>query len=368
MFGTLTKTSESLQSVDFWVENMPTVWPWLIFSASLLAGIVAGWLVGCVLRRTARHLESRSRPSRARIALDLIGPASLAIFTFGFQIGAIHLEIDTTLRSYVSKTAALLYLVAAFWYAYNLVNVLDLVVRKIGRYSDSALDQQMVLLISRTLRVCVIALGTLTIAKSVFDRDITAWLAGLGIAGLAVSLAAQDSLKNLFGSITLLFDRSFRIGDRVITCGYDGTIEDIGFRSTKIRTTIGHLVTIPNSSLANCVIENVSRRPAVRNVVTLTLPGNTPCEKVRGVLMALRGIFEDAALGNPIRETGHLPEVRLEEIQVESLKVTVTYWYAPAADPSASLIAKDYATYVEQINLRILDELQRAGISPPIES
>ena len=76
-------------------------------------------------------------------------------------------------------------------------------------------------------------------------------------------------------------DHSIRLGDQIISCGYDGTVEDIGFRSTKIRTAAGHLVTIPNSNLVNNTIENVSRRPALRRVVTLLVPSRTPGDKLR---------------------------------------------------------------------------------------
>ena len=108
--------------------------------------------------------------------------------------------------------------------------------RRLAPGVDSALQRHIVLLVSRSLRVFLVVVGTLFVAQSVFDLNIGAWLAGLGIAGLAVSLAAQDSLKHLFGSVTILLDRSFRIGDYVISGNHEGTIEDIGFHSTKLRT------------------------------------------------------------------------------------------------------------------------------------
>ena len=157
-------------------------------------------------------------------------------------------------------------------------------VRRLRRGADAALDRQIVLLVSRSLRVFLVVVGTLFVAESVFDQDIGAWLAGLGIAGLAVSLAAQDSLKHLFGSVTILLDRSFRIGDCIVSGSHEGTIEDIGFRSTQIRTPAGHVVTIPNSNLVNNPIENLSRRPAIRRVVTLPIAGRTPSEKLREAL------------------------------------------------------------------------------------
>ena len=176
-----------------------------------------------------------------------------------------------------------LYLIVVYWYAYNLVDLVEVAAR-LRPGADPALSRQIVLFVSRSLRLLLLVIVTLSVAQSVFDQNISAWLTGLGIAGLAVSLAAQDSLKQLFGSVAILMDRSFRIGDEVISCGYDGTVEDIGFRSTKLRTGAGHLVTIPNANLAGNPIENVSRRPALCRVVTLLVAGQTPAEKLRDLL------------------------------------------------------------------------------------
>jgi MscS family membrane protein len=259
----------------------------------------------------------------------------------------------------ISKALKLLATIAVFWYAYNLVDVIDVVVRRLACGADVALQRQIVLLVSRSLRVFLVVIGMLVVAESVFEQNIGAWLAGLGIAGLAVSLAAQDSLKNFFGSLNILLDRSFRLGDRIISCGYDGTIEDVGFRSTKIRTASGHLVTIPNSSLVNNTIENVSRRRAVSRVVTLSIAGRTPGEKLREAIQAFGRIFDEEGIRGPVRPiidgVECPPQVRFEDFQAGDFRLTVTYWYAPANDPA-------YADHAERVNLRILEELQRAGI------
>jgi MscS family membrane protein len=289
----------------------------------------------------------------------MTGPASLALLTIGLYLGLADLKMGPALLSFVPKVLRLLYIIAVFWYAYNLVDVIDVVMRRFSRNGDGKLDQLVVLLVSRSLRVFLIVVGTLTVAESVFKQDIGAWLAGLGIAGLAVSLAAQDSIKHLFGSVAILLDRSFRIGDRVISGAYDGTIEDIGFRSTKLRTAAGHLVTIPNSSMVNSPIENVSRRPAIRRVVTLLISGRTPCDKVRQLTSALLAVFDEEGIRGPVRPridgVERLPQVRLEDIQAGDFKLTVTYWYAPATDPN-------HAVHAEKVNLRIIEALQKAGI------
>src|SRR5690606_32061149 len=121
---------------------------------------------------------------------------------------------------------------------------------------------------------------TLFVAQNVFGLDITGWLAGLGLAGLAVSLAAQDSVKNLFGWATVVFDRPFTTGDFVNYGGTLGTVEDISFRSTKLRMITGHLYTIPNMKWIDGTVENISARGFIRRDLNLSLTYDTTPEKV----------------------------------------------------------------------------------------
>jgi MscS family membrane protein len=184
-------------------------------------------------------------------------------------------------------------------------------------------------------------------------------LAGLGIAGLAVSLAAQDSLKNLFGSITILLDRPFRVGQRIVYAGYDGTVEEIGFRSTRLRTLTGNLVNIPNSKIVNDPIENIGVRPAIQRVINVTITYDTPREKIQQAVNLLRGILEEPGIGEPIHpvinDTPTPPRVFFNDFNADSLNIFVIYWYAP---PSWW----DYMAHAEKLNFRIFEEFEKAGI------
>lgn len=354
----MTSFLESLRLGSLWSDNGLTAWATLL--VGIFVGLTAGRIVAWLLARLAQRCETRGWAGRAAVLSSLSGPASLAILTIGLTLGLVDLRMDVeVLQPFVFKTLLLLYTIAVFWYAYNLVDVIDVLVRRLARGVDSSLQRQIVLLLSRSLRVFLVVVGTLFVAQSVFDQDIGAWLAGLGIAGLAVSLAAQDSLKHLFGSITILLDRSFRIGDSVVSSKIEGTIEDIGFRSTKVRTPAGCLVTIPNSNLVNNPIENLSRRPAIRRVVTLLIAGRTPSGKLRQALSAIADMFDEEGIRGPVHPVidgvERRPQVFLEDIQGGDFKVTVTYWYAPPTDP-------EYAAHASRVNLRLAEELQKAGV------
>jgi MscS family membrane protein len=130
-------------------------------------------------------------------------------------------------------------------------------------------------------RIIVIIFGAIYLVRAISGKPLSALLAGLGIGGLAVALAAQDTLKNFFGSIMIMLDKPFTVGQRVTFGGYDGTVEEIGFRSTRVRTLTGHVVTIPNEKIATDSVENIARRPSIRRLTNITITYDTPLDKVQ---------------------------------------------------------------------------------------
>ena len=274
-------------------------------------------------------------------------------------MGIINVNMSVEFYSFWKKVLLLLYSVSFFWYAFNIVSVLDIFLKKLSSKTGSPLDDQIVPIIRKTLRVFIIILGVMFIVDSVFEQDIGAWLAGLGIAGLALSLAAQDSLKNLFGSITILLDRPFKLGERILYSGHDGMIEEIGFRSTKVRTLTGHLVTIPNSNIVNDPIENIAKRPFIRRLFNVTITYDTPLLKIQKAVEIIKEILNEDDLKEPIHSVikgdEYPPRVYFNEYNADSLNIIVIYWYAPP-------LYWDYLKHAEKVNLRIFQEFEKEGI------
>jgi MscS family membrane protein len=339
---------------SLWTHNSLTAW--VILLLSIFVGMVAGKTCSFLLQRAASH----GGKTPIKFFLDLAGPANLALITIGLQIGLLYISMSPVLKTFFVKVQVLLYSIAAFWYAYNLISIVDTLFHQFGRKTDSSLAIHVAPLVRRTLRMFLIVITVMFVVQSVFEKDISAWLAGLGIAGLAVSLAAQDSLKNLFGSITIIMDRSFKIGERIICSGCDGVIEDIGLRTTRVRTAGGHIISIPNANIVNSPIENVSRRPGIRRNFTLALKPDTPAEKVKLALKIVNDILAERDIREPIHPTiyGKItsPQVVFSEYKTNSLILDVTYWFAPPNND-------EYSANAEKINLRILEEFNRAGIN-----
>jgi MscS family membrane protein len=339
--------------VKLWNQNSALAWFMLLLW--IFIGLATGKICSLLLRKAG----SRDWAVPTKFLLDLAGPANLFLIALGLMFGLLWIQMTDNLKTFAFRTLLLMFYIAFFWYVYNLISIVDVTFQRIGRKMESSLATHVAPLIRRTLRVFLIVIAAMFIVQSVFKQDIGAWLAGLGIAGLAVSLAAQDSLKNLFGSITIIMDRSFKIGERIICSGCDGVIEDIGLRTTRVRTAGGHVISIPNANIVNSPIENVSRRPAIQRNFTLTLKLDTPSDKVKLALKIINNILEDREIREPIHPTidGKIspPRVCFNDYKPNGLILNITYWFAPPNN-------NQFLAHAEKINLRILEEFNKAEI------
>ena len=353
----VTSLFDRLNIDAFWETN--TLEHWSLLLGGVLAGLAAGRIASLVLRRLGKRFEDRGWKSRARLLTGLAGPANLALFGAGLAFGLAALRIGPELRGFATRTVLLILSIALFWFLFNLVAALDVLIRRVVGHAECALDEQLTPLIRKSLRVLVIIFAAMFVLQSVFDQNIGTWLAGLGIAGLAVSLAAQDSLKNIFGSVTILLDRPFQTGERIVFAGYDGMIEEIGFRSTKVRTLTGNLVNIPNSKIVSESVENIARRPTIRRLMNVTITYDTPRAKIGEAVDILRRVLEEDGIGEPIHpaigENQFPPRVYFSDFNADSLNILVLYWYAPPA-------YWDFMEHAERLNLRIFEEFEKAGI------
>ena len=331
---------------------------WCVLLAGIFAGFVLGRIAATVLRAASGRLEARFGFQGHALALGA-EPAKLAVLALGLHLGLAQMTMSAGLGHFCRDLVTLLIYLAGIWYAYNLVEVVERLLKKIMARTGSTLDDMVVPIIRKALRVFVVVVGALLIADNVFGQDIGAWLAGLGIAGLAVSLAAQDSLKNLFGSITILFDRPFKVGERIRYKDCDGVVEEIGLRSTKVRTLEGNLMTVPNSNIVNDPVENLAVRPYIRRVMNLTITYDTPREKILEALHIVKGILEEPGIREPIHgkvKADELPpRVFFNNYNADSLNIFAVYWYMPPE-------YWDYMEHGQRVNLRIFEEFAKAGI------
>ncbi|MFN8847270.1 MAG: mechanosensitive ion channel family protein [Bdellovibrionales bacterium] len=206
--------------------------------------------------------------------------------------------------------------------------------------NSSSLDQQLVPFIRKTLKVLVVSLGALSLIQGL-GFNVVSILAGLGLGGLALALAAQDTAANVFGSIMILMDKPFKVGDLVRIGDTEGIIEDIGFRSTRIRTAQRSLVSLPNSTVAKEKIENLSARDGLRVRHTL---GITYSASIDQIVSFSESIRQDLTL-NPL--------VNKEDIQVSfqnlgdfSLQIVVQFYVKLMTPSEYGLFQQDFLIQV----------------------
>jgi MscS family membrane protein len=279
--------------------------------------------------------------------------------TFGLKIGLTLVVMNEDVTTFFKRLVSFLFIVSIAWFLYNLVELLDFALRRIAAKSHTKLDDAVVILLRRALRIFLLIMMVLFVAENIFNANITAWLAGLGIAGLAVSLAAQDSIKNLFGSVTILMEHPFGIGDRIIFNNIDGVVEDIGFRSTKIRNANGHRVTIPNMKFTDGVIENISARPWITRNLNVAIAKDTPPDKVETAVKLIGDIMTAPDLARDMDVPDRPPRVFFSDFNPDNLNIAVSYSYL------LNVGGRDLFTYqshTEAINLRIVKALNEAGV------
>lgn len=331
---------------------------WMILLGAIFMGLLIGKVAQSTMRAIGGRLHRRQSEYRGTIFDNAASPLSLFFFTLGLQAGMGSLFMSQSLTDLVGRIVSFLYILTVGWFLYNLVDVFDLWLRQLTAKTESKLDDMIVPLIRKALRIFLIIIFTLVVAQNVFGLNITGWLAGLGIAGLAISLAAQDSVKNLFGSITVFFDKPFAVGDFINFEGHDASVEEIGFRSTRLRTLEGHLVTVPNMKFIDNSVRNITARPSIRRILDVTVTYDTTPEKIEEGLSILKEILAQPEISEVFDLEKLPPRVVFNDFNAASLNLRVIYWYILNPDRNFFM----YLQHAEKFNLQLLRRFNAAGI------
>lgn len=160
--------------------------------------------------------------------------------------------------------------------------------------TETKMDEQLLPIITRLAKIVIVTIAIFYILK-LFDVNITALIAGISIGGLALALAAQDTVKNLIGSVVIFVDKPFQIGDYIIVAGLEGTVTEVGFRSTRIMTIDTSIISIPNGQIANMSLTNLGLREARLFNILIAVTYDTPAEKMRTFIDELRKLVQEHA-------------------------------------------------------------------------
>ncbi len=235
------------------------------------------------------------------------------------------------------------------WALFNLVSLLEAFLSGWVSKTESTLDDHLLPFIRKSVRAFIIFLAVIMTIQNL-GYSISGLLASLGIGGLAVALAAKDTLSNIFGSIMIILDRPFLIGDWIKAGDMEGTVEEIGFRSTKVRTFAKTLITVPNNIIANLSVDNISRMPKRRIKLTIGVTYETSPEQMRRAVEAIRGLLRTHTA---IDQDFFL--VNFTEFSASSLDILV-YCF------TRTTVWGEYLDARENVCLQIMDILEAHGM------
>jgi MscS family membrane protein len=321
------------------------MWKWI---ASALVLIVFFWLIIMVHRLTRRNLPDM--PVRGYLR-SLLTPLFVLIIN---PFAAYVLTEQVNLIGGASKAVLLMsqtieYLVAT-WVAWLGSLLLAELIILSPRIAQDSLNAQLLRLTARITGI-VLGLVILFYGANQIGLPIVGVLAGVGVGGLAIALAAQDSLKNLLGSLMIFMDQPYKPGQRIVVQGHDGFVEQIGLRSTKIRMLNGALTAIPNEKMASMDVENIGRRNFIRRQTSIRLASDTPVERIETAI----GIIKDILRNHEGMRPELPPRVFFDEFNPDSLNIMVSYWYHPPKRWQS-------LAFDEKVNLEILRRFAVDGI------
>jgi MscS family membrane protein len=338
-----------------WLLNMPDwtkvrlfgvmAWQW--------AGFAIVTVIGLLILYGASRLSDRLAAGRAEDAgpgwHSLLIPLAIILLTGAFGPAALRvLRISGTPLAVIAFAQTITLALSAAWLVMVLAGAIGETVIRSERLRAQSLDSQLIRLVMRFTGV-IVAIALLMAAADELGFPAFSVLAGLGIGGLAVALAARDSLANLLGSVLIMFEKPFRVGHLVKLSGVEGFVEDVGFRSTRIRTYDGSLVTVPNNSVVNATIENLSARSGFRQRCAFKLSQEATSAKVEAFCAGIKALLEQTPAARPN------PWVYFQDIGENSFDVQVVF----ALDVESGSVAMDER---EAFLLKVIDLAAELGI------
>jgi MscS family membrane protein len=311
------------------------------YGSRLLDTFIAGRLKKWA-ERTATKLDD--------MLVNLLrGPVRIVTFVILLHIGMRVYSWPELLEDVFSKA---LKIIVAVSITYVLLRVVDAAVcvwrERTTTPENEQLSQQLLPLISRTLKAFVVIVAALVTSQNL-GLNVTGLIASLSIGGLAIGLAAQDTLANVFGAVAVLVDKPFKVGDRIQLENVDGTVESIGFRSTRVRNFDGHLITVPNKTMGNATITNITLRPSIRTLMNIGITYDTPSARVKKATDILYDVYRSHPMTQDVW-------ISFNKFADASLNIFVIHWWS-------GTVYRDYLAGMQELNLKIKERFDAEGIN-----
>ena len=347
---------------NWWAENnivtyLVSIALFLVIALAL-RNFIARILTGLLFKILPENFRSR-RPDFNRlvrkplvfiISVILVLIARLAVrIPNGWETNWIFSEKSGKLLEGFLEFGAIL---SITWLVLRVIDFMGIIFLERNAQTQTKMGNSLIPFMRELVKIVVVILGIFVALGTVFHLNVASIIAGLGIGGLAVALAGKETLENLFASFTIFIDQPFMVGDFVQVNGIKGTVERVGFRSTRIRSLDRTYVTLPNKMMVDTALDNITERSASRVSFQLQIDSHTEIENIEVLCKAIKALI----IGYNLVLKDPEPTVRFNEFGDGSLKILVLYFLDTRSDTEINK-AKEY------INLGIMNALKETNVA-----
>lgn len=321
-----------------------TVIEWTIAASIIIGTFILAKTLYWVFNRIVKKVTAKSKSKLDDILVDKTEePIVFAVVVYGVWLGlnSLHFPEDKTAHLWIERIYYILVVFNITWLITRLVDsFIEEYLVPIVEKSEGNLDDQLLPILRKGAKWSIWSVGII-VGLDNAGYDVTTILAGLGIGGLAFALAAQDTVKNFIGGVTIFIDKPFKIHDRVQVDGFDGFVREIGIRSTRIETLGGRIITIPNGDISNKGITNVTSEPGRKISITLGLTYDTTSDQMKLAMELLK------TLPSEIEPIDDEVTVLFSSFGDFSMNITFMYYIKKSGD---------WAETQSMVNLAILEK------------
>lgn len=335
----LTFGLDQIPGLNYKVLGNP-LWQYIAFFIYIVLAFYASKLLDYIIQVQLRKWAKRTRTRLDQLIPDLLrGAVKLVAFVILLHVGLRLFDWPEWERAFISDGLKLIVACSLTYVAVKFVDLLmGLWQQRVESAQEGMLDMHLFPIIRKTFKIFVVVVAVLVTSQNL-GMNVTGLLASLSIGGLAVGLAAQDTLSNLFGAVAIFADKPFRVGDEIQLDSIIGKVEAIGLRSTRLRNQDGFLVSVPNKNMAAANIINISKRPNIKTVMNIGLTYETTSAQVERAMQLIEEIYR------PHPKTADLL-ISFNKFADSSLNVMVVHWWN-------SKDFKEYLLGFQKLNLEL---------------
>ncbi|MCY4063513.1 MAG: mechanosensitive ion channel [Chloroflexi bacterium] len=320
------------------------------FAVALLVIVLLRWLLTAILLRPLRFIVGRSKSDiDDRLLEASVSPLRLAVVGFSLFLVAEMFAFDVAIQQLARTLARAILVSSVFFALVRWFEVVSLQPETFRRMTGWTIPERLLPFLNTVVKFLIIALGAIFVLQEL-QFDVAALIASLGVIGIGISLASQDTVGNMFGFAAIVTDNPFKVGDFITTPTVTGIVESVGVRATRVRQLDQALVTVPNNLLTNAAVLNRTRLEKRRLDATLNFTYSTSSEQLRAAVIAIRELLQNTENIDPESVIVHFVDFNASSLDVRIIcQVLLADW-------------REFTALKENVFLEIMGIVEDLGI------